>query len=101
MNEKIMDTIQHAFFMLGNDMEDTIIGIENNFTNMKKLIESPSIECVKDKYKDIPAIIVSAGPSLDKNISELKRAEGKALIIATDAVLTTLKNHGIVPDAVV
>ncbi len=101
MNEKIMDTIQHAFFMLGNDMEDTIIGIENNFTNMKKLIESPSIECVKDKYKDIPAIIVSAGPSLDKNISELKKAEGKALIIATDAVLTTLKNHGIVPDAVV
>jgi len=101
MNEKIMNAIQHAFFMLGNDMEDTIIGIENNFTNMKELIESPSIECVKDKYKGIPAIIVSAGPSLDKNISELKKAEGKALIIATDAVLTTLKNHEIVPDAVV
>lgn len=101
MNEKIINTIQHAFFMLGNDMDDTIIGIENNFANMKELIESPSIECVKDKYKDIPAIIVSAGPSLDKNIAELKKAEGKALIIATDAVLTTLKNHGIVPDAVV
>ncbi|MCF6465086.1 motility associated factor glycosyltransferase family protein [Clostridium sp. Cult2] len=101
MNEKFMDAIEHAFFILGNDMDDTIIGIENNFENMKELIESPSIEYVKDKYKDIPAIIVSAGPSLDKNISKLKKSEGKALIIATDAVLTTLKNNDIVPDAVV
>ena len=101
MNSKIMDIVKHSFFMLGNDMKDTIIGIENNFENIKELIESPSIEKIKDKYKKVPAIIVSAGPSLDKNVDKLKEAQGKCLIIATDAVLTTLKKRGIVPDGVV
>ena len=101
INDKIMDIIKHAFFNLGNDVEDTIIGIENNFENMEELIKSPSIETIKNIYKDIPGIIVGAGPSLDKNIEELKKAEGKAIIIATDAVLSTLKNYNIIPDGVV
>ena len=100
VNKRIIDLFRHALFNLGNDIEDTIIGLENNFENIKELIKSPSIEVVKDKYKNMPAIIVSAGPSLDKNIEELKNARGKALILATDAVISTLKKHNIVPDAV-
>ena len=43
--------------------------------------------------EDVPAIIVSAGPSLDKNICDLKKAVGKAFIIATDtSVKYLLKN---------
>lgn len=49
--------------------------------------------------KDIPAIIVSAGPSLDKNIDELKRAKGKAFILAVDTAMHHLLDHGIIPDA--
>ncbi|NLT96394.1 MAG: motility associated factor glycosyltransferase family protein [Clostridia bacterium] len=101
MQKKIFDVIRHTFFMLGNDMEDTIIGIRNNLENIKVLLESPSIEGLKDAYLNSPVIIVSAGPSLDKNVHQLKNAQGKALIIATDAVLSTLKKHNIVPDGVV
>lgn len=50
---------------------------------------------------DVPAIIVSAGPSLDKNIDELKRAKGKAVIVATDTALRYLFAHDIDPDFVV
>lgn len=50
---------------------------------------------------DVPAIIVSAGPSLDKNIEELKRAKGKAVIVATDTALKYLFDHDIDPDFVV
>ena len=101
MQNKIMDTVRHAFFMLGNDMEDTIIGIQNNLENIDEILKSPSIREFKDSYKNVPLFIVSAGPSLDKNICELKNAQGKSLIIATDAVLSTLKKHGITPDGVV
>ncbi|HHY91605.1 MAG TPA: motility associated factor glycosyltransferase family protein [Clostridiales bacterium] len=101
IQKRILDAIRHAYFMLGNDMEDTIIGIKNNLENIDALLESPSIELLKDAYSNIPVIIVAAGPSLDKNIHELKHAQGKALIIATDAVLSTLKKHGVVPDGVV
>ncbi|QXM05172.1 motility associated factor glycosyltransferase family protein [Crassaminicella indica] len=101
MQRKIFDTIRHAYFMLGNDMEDTIIGIKNNLENINTLLESPSIELLKNAYSNKPVIIVAAGPSLDKNIHELKKLQGKALIIATDAVLSTLKKYEIVPDGVV
>lgn len=100
INKRIMDLFRHALFNLGNDIEDTIIGLRNNFKNIKELVQSPSIEVVKDKYKGMPAIIVSAGPSLDKNINELKNAQGKALILANDAVISTLAKHNIVPDAI-
>lgn len=49
--------------------------------------------------KELPAIIVAAGPSLDKNIEELKRAEGKAFILAVDSAVKTLLSHGIQFDA--
>lgn len=51
--------------------------------------------------KKIPVIIVAAGPSLDKNIDELKNAEGKSIILATDSAVKTLMEHNINFDAIV
>lgn len=39
---------------------------------------------------DIPAFVVSAGPSLNKNIKELKRAKNKSFIIAVDTAVKPL-----------
>lgn len=46
----------------------------------------------------VPAIVVSAGPSLNRNIEILKKAKNKAFIIAVDTALKPLIGHGIVPD---
>lgn len=46
-------------------------------------------------------ILVAAGPSLNKNIRELKKAKGKAFIVATDTALKPLIKEGIVPDMLV
>lgn len=48
--------------------------------------------------KKIPAIIVAAGPSLNKNVQELKRAKGKALILVVDTALRAVVNAGVKPD---
>ncbi len=50
--------------------------------------------------KGMPAIIVAAGPSLQKNVEELKRAKGKCLIICTDRAASVLDKYGIIPDIV-
>lgn len=47
---------------------------------------------------DIPAIVVSAGPSLNKNVAELKKAKNKAFIIAVDTAMKPLLNAGVTPD---
>ena len=41
-----------------------------------------------------------AGPSLDKNIQELKKIQGRALIIVVDAALRAVMRAGIHPDLV-
>ena len=44
------------------------------------------------------AVLVSAGPSLDKNIEELKRAKNHMFILAVDTAVKPLLKKGIVPD---
>lgn len=72
---------------------------KNVFSNMALLENSYDIvKLAKHMPEDVPAIVVAAGPSLDKNIRELKRAKGKCLIVSTDTALKPLSLAGIVPD---
>lgn len=68
--------------------------------NLSIIIKCPGLKALYRKFPNIPAIIVSAGPSLDKNVADLKYAKDKALIICVDTALRTLLNHDIKPDVV-
>lgn len=73
--------------------------------HMKYMLDQRNIAQLREKTEqmelgDIPAIIVSAGPSLDRNVKELARAQGKALIIVVDAALRTVLKAGVHPDLV-
>lgn len=77
---------------------------KNLLMNLRYLDSASTLDQIRDKVgKDIPkyfpAIIVSAGPSLSKNVRQLEKAKGKAFIIATDSSLIGLLEAGIVPDA--
>lgn len=50
---------------------------------------------------NVPVVIVSAGPSLEKNIRSLKLAEKKAFILATDTAVRYLLKNNIDFDAIV
>ncbi|MCR5651810.1 MAG: DUF115 domain-containing protein [Lachnospiraceae bacterium] len=72
---------------------------KNAFSNMSLLEESYDFEKLAELVPDdITAIVVAAGPSLDKNIKELAKAKGKSIIISTDTALKPLSLAGIVPD---
>lgn len=76
--------------------------VSNTLVNMKHMRKSNLVTDLIGKFpKDIPAIIVAAGPSLDKNIEELKRAKGKAVIFAVDTAMKYLLAHEILPDFIV
>ena len=71
----------------------------NSINNLGFIPDSYSFEdLVNEMPEDIPAIIVAGGPSLDKNIHELKNAKGKCLMISTDTALRPLALAGIEPD---
>lgn len=76
----------------------TDVNALNIFHNLPYLYEGYSVEELKGILpEDIPVIVVSAGPSLNKNISELKNIKGRACIIATDTAMKPLLNAGIIP----
>jgi Protein of unknown function DUF115 len=48
-------------------------------------------------YKGVPAFIIGAGPSLDKNVAELAKAHKKGIIFATNSSALALAKHGVTP----
>lgn len=71
----------------------------NTIRNMADLVRSKSLVDLYEKMpKDMPFIMVASGPSLDKNIEELKGLKGKAFIMAADSALRVLLKHDIIPD---
>ena len=75
---------------------------QQNFNANRNAIQrNPGVIALKNKFRDLPCIVVGAGPSLDKNIRFLHRAQNKAVIICCDAALKPLMGHGITPDFVV
>jgi len=77
-----------------DDYDNTL---RNNAKENLKL-NSPNVGIFFDKFKDVPIIIVSTGPSLDKNIDLLKEAKGRALIISAGSALRPLLMRNIKPD---
>lgn len=74
----------------------------NNILNMKELFHSNCEEDFEGAFPtDRPAIIVAAGPSLEKNVQYLKQAKGKMMIIAVDTALRYLVSQGVQPDLAV
>lgn len=76
--------------------------IDNIFKNLHFIKQSNHVsDLVGIIPKDIPFIIVAAGPSLDNNVDILKKAEGKSFILATDRAVKTLIAHNIKYDAII
>ncbi|OQA07911.1 MAG: hypothetical protein BWY66_01213 [bacterium ADurb.Bin374] len=84
----------------GNCPKDSMIGVENIMANLSIIMRNPGIKELFGKFRNVPGVIVSTGPSLNKNIEELHAAQGKCVMICADSALRILLKHGIKPHAV-
>lgn len=75
--------------------------LRNTLDNAHLTMRMPGVARFSGLFKGMPAIVVSAGPSLEKNFRLLKEAKGRAVIIACDTVLRLLVPNGIVPDVTI
>jgi len=74
---------------------------QRNFLRNQEVIQkNPGVIALKNRFRNIPCIVVGAGPSLDKNIRYLRKACERAVILCCDAALKPLLSHGIVPNFV-
>lgn len=74
----------------------------NSVLNFKEVMETPNIIVErKDFFKNKPAILVAAGPSLDYEIENLRQIKenGMAYIFSVGSAVNSLIDAGIYPDA--
>ncbi|RCK79785.1 MAG: Motility accessory factor [Candidatus Ozemobacter sibiricus] len=86
-------------FNYGNCPKDSMVGVENIMGNLSTIIRNPGIKQAYGAFRGVPGVLVSTGPSLDRNIGELPRAVGKCVMICADSALKVLYAHGIKPHA--
>lgn len=74
--------------------------IANRLSFLSMIHHTSLIDSIRGRFKDVPALLVSAGPSLDKNIDLIKEFKEKAVIISVDSALPALLANGVTPDFV-
>lgn len=70
-------------------------------TNLERVTADPPLSSVRHGLAGVPAIVVAAGPSLDRNIDVLKTLPDTALILAVNTSARALARKGIRPHALV
>lgn len=78
-------------------VEDSRVGFENVIRNKTSMEQNPGVNLLKGEFKDLPAIVISTGPSLKSSLDDLKELQNRAVLIAADASLKILLDAGITP----
>lgn len=99
--EEIEKYFQESRVNLRTQTVHSKLYFKNIFSNFEAVASSPGITSLKNCFPDTPAIICSAGPSLDKNIQFLKSARERFFLIAVGTALKPLLHNGIQPDIVI
>lgn len=105
-NSKLYETTTQQVYLLLNKinaMGGTTkaygkVFIKNRLQNLTTIRFATNSDVLKGLFKDIPALLVAAGPSLDMSIPDIQKAVGRCVIFAVDSALPTLLKNGIMPD---
>ncbi|MEW5817638.1 MAG: 6-hydroxymethylpterin diphosphokinase MptE-like protein, partial [Spirochaetota bacterium] len=101
-----LDTVLVSFFSRKEINSNTLkrfgkLWVRNLIRNMRLLAISGGIEELKGMFKDIPALIIAAGPSLDEVLPTLGELQSRLLIIAVDTSVKACLRQGIHPDFII
>ncbi len=72
--------------------------IKQGLRNLSHIASRPSVVSLYGQFPSRPAVIVSPGPSLKKNIDLLATLKGRALIVTSVQTIAPLQKVGLVPD---
>lgn len=94
-------TLKHIQSLQNTILSFSELWLENYLKNIRFFDASIELESLFGRFFKVPAYLVSAGPSLRKNVKELKKAEGRGIIFTGYTALKVLLMNGIRPDFVV
>jgi hypothetical protein len=75
--------------------------LRNTLTNIPIIAAEGDVAALAGTFPRVPAVVVGAGPSLDRNLADIAKRDGKILVIAVDTAVRPLLAAGIRPHLVV
>ena len=100
--EELIVELQRTVGMFGLDRKYTQEKFYQLFhgllCNVYYLLDEPPLRTLKDKFKGKTAVVVSAGPTLDRDIEVLKKHRDKYVLIVVGTAMKTLVKHSLEPD---
>ncbi len=73
----------------------------NTIRNLPLLVSNPGIKRLANLFPDRPALVVAAGPSLNKALGQFRNIADRFVIISVGTALKALLKAGVKPDIVV
>jgi len=98
--EAIQEFVTFTRMSLLTLVSNSRITCKNIAMNLVSYLSTPPIDGLRDRFKNNPAVIIAAGPSLRKNIDQLAALKGKAVLCAVQTAIKPLMRHRIEPDFV-
>lgn len=95
--EKIDSEIRTLFYDFKTRIAEEAVVPRNILKNINGIMQTRAVKHLQDRFVGKPGFIVSAGPSLDRNILFLKKVRDRAVIICVDTALKPLLKRGIHP----
>ena len=99
-----IERLKGVFITMGGNLQTLMLMAwsyqKNTMGSMAHIVDHPPVRTLFNAFEGKPAIIVSAGPSLAKNIGQIKELINKAVIVACDTSLRPLLKAGVEPHLV-
>jgi hypothetical protein len=73
----------------------------NTLRNLPSIASGGDAAALAGSFAGVPAVLAAAGPSLDRNLTDIARHRDQVVLIAVDTALRPLLTAGIEPDLVV
>ncbi len=103
--DKVKDELSEIANLLTRNRATTLkAGKEwniNSLHNLQDIIVNPGFNYLENLFEDQPVVVAAAGPSLNKNVEQLKEMKDKVIIISVSMALNTLLAHDIIPDIII
>jgi len=97
----ICRAVQMQIFNLGTMICRGSLWQFNTLRNLTHIMRNPGVQALDGAFHGLPALIVGAGPSLNRMLPWLSKCAGGYTVISTGTALRALNKAGIRPDLVV
>lgn len=95
------DSLQRELMYRNTRIENSSQVVANSVANSYAVTQNPGVSSLFYHFRGMPAVLVSAGPSLDENIEHIKANHHRYVLFCVNTAYPVLRRNGIEPNIVI